>query len=83
MEYELCGAAKIISKAEQERFGYQDKIKGKIVLRYKMRWSDELGLYYYCENNKSSSEYKILYDYMVDKTYTLDEAREKFPELFL
>ena len=84
MEYELCGVVKIISEAKQERLGYPNKIKNKIVLKYRPKQSSKhLNLYYYRTNDKPSSEYNILYDYMVDETYTLDEARDKFPELFL
>lgn len=83
MDYKLCGVVKIISKDKQERLGYQNKIKNKIVLKYRLRRSSSVELYYYRVNDKPSSEYNILYDYMVDETYTLDEARDKFPELFL
>ena len=78
-KFKVIGCVLFISDYDIERKGYQEDISAPISLIYQKGESDNAEMMYY----KTEGHMKILYSYLVDRRYTLEEAREIYPELFL
>ncbi len=74
--YKITGCVLFISDEEIERKGYQEIIDTPIALFYQV---DGYAKMYY----KAEGHMKILYSYLVKEKYTIKQAQEIYPELFL
>ncbi len=76
--YVVVGCVEFVTSLERDQYGYSDgwDYPEEISLIYKKDSSD---LMYFKQDGKM----KILYDYNVKNKYTIEEAREVHPELFL
>lgn len=86
-KHKIIGVVEFISYDEYLKHGYIDEIPDYPVLEYKRIGVDTATFWrpegFEQEYPNQGLAYKVIYDHMVKKRYTLDEAREKFPELFL
>ena len=84
-KYKVCGVVEFISYDEYAKHGHLKDIEEHPVLMYSIIGGElEEGLKYWKpERLEIDTHYKIIYDYMIKETYTLQEAQEKYPELFL
>ena len=76
--YAVVGCVEFISAIERDRYGFSDNLDCPegISLIYE---KDSSGLTYF----KHDGMMKALYDYNIKNKYTIEEAREIHPELFL
>ncbi len=75
--YKVTGCVLFITEDEAHRKGYQESIDVPVSLIYQVEGSD---LMYY---KNEETFMKILYAYLVETRYTIEQAREIYPELFL
>ena len=78
MNYEVTGVVTFISEDAQTKLGYVDPIPRVPHLCYKVKRSGNTVLYY-----NTGREYKIVYDFMIEKLYDTRDGIDKFPHLFL
>jgi len=77
-DYKVVGCVEFISAIERDRYGFSDNLDCPegISLIYE---KDSSVLTYF----KHDGMMKALYDYNIKNKYTIEEAREIHPELFL
>ena len=76
--YELKGVCTFISEDKQKRLGYVDTIPLTPHLYY-MIPLDGNSVWYF----KKAEKYHIIYDFMVDESFSIKEGLKLYPHLFL
>ena len=80
MEYVLVGAADFITKETAKQMGYNtDDCPICPALIYSKNGSYDTGLLF---TDKDNHKQVVLQQYIIS-TYTIEESKEKYPELFL
>ncbi len=82
-KYKVDCVVEFISQFERSRHGYLDDLEEHPVLAYKQAEGD---LLYWKHSGMSATNefnYMVIYEYMIKEKYTIEEAQDKFPELFL
>ena len=74
----VCGVVEFISYEEYAKEGYLKNIEQHPVLIYQMNGDDRI----YWKSSETN-KYMYVYDYMIKKRYSIQEAQDAFPELFL
>ena len=82
MKFNVIGAIEFVDQETYEdKFGYTKSISNHVVLFYENSTNSAWMQYKYFKDDED--KYQVLYDYMIKQEYTIKEAQEKFPELFL
>ena len=83
--YKTIGVATFVTQREYARYGHLEQIENHPVFIYERTGADHVeGIEYWCHEEMSlDKKYMVLYDYMIEKRYTVEEAQQEFPELFL
>ena len=76
--YELKGVCTFISEDKQKRLGYVDMIPLTPHLYYEIPLDGNSVKYF-----KKAGRYYIIYDFMIDESFTEKEGLKLYPHLFL
>ena len=84
-KYKIIGVVVFVSQAEYNKYGHLQEIGNYPVFEYERVDEDAAeDIQYWCLSELSvDKKYIVMYDYMVKKRYSIDDAKEIFPEMFL
>ena len=78
----VIGAVQFISQEEYDKHGHLKDIEQHPVLVYsESDWTNKCFWKY--DEYTLEPQFMLIYDYMIEKKYTIEEAQVAFPELFL
>ncbi len=80
-DFVICGSFTFIHEDEQESKGYMQVLDNKPHLLYQSQSNPWTNLKYWF--NEDEQRIATLFDYLVYQYYTMEETKEKYPEVLL
>lgn len=84
-KYKVIGVAEFVTQLEYMKLGYLEDIEQHPVFVYERVDKDAIeGIKFWKHETLTlEQEYMVIYEHMIKNTYSLEEAEELFPELYL